>query len=221
MNAKPQELLLELLSYSKDMGRAEAAARALSERFASLSDISESDFSTVIAVSSLSDSGAMLLSLAAEATARRVTDKFTFGARYSEEETVEYLKHLFIGASEERIYIMCLDAGRRVISCDLVGAGSVNASAFSVRKLVETVVKRRASFVILAHNHPTGYAEPSGDDLVSTEAVAAAFATVRVELLGHYVVSGMNVAKINRDLSIVRSANMSMLKVASDSNMKN
>ena len=221
MNAKSEKLLFELLSYTASEDKARSAARALAERFTSLSDITESDFSTVKAVSSLSDAETMLLCLAAEAASRRVTDSFAFGARHSEEEITEYLKHLFIGASEERIYIMCLDKGKRVISCDLVGAGAVNSSAFSVRRLVETVVKRNASFVIIAHNHPTGYAEPSGEDLVSTEAIAAAFETVRVELLGHYVVSGMSVAKINRDLSVVHLANTNMLKVASAPNIKN
>jgi DNA repair protein RadC len=221
MRAESKNQLKRLLSYAEGEERAESAADALSERFGVLSDIAESSPSALRAVGGISDKSVMLLLLASEATSRRVTDKFSFGVRHKPSEIIDYLKGLFIGESEERIFLICFDGKMRTVSCDLAGSGAVNGSAFSVRRIVELAVLRGAKYAVLAHNHPVGFAEPSGDDIISTEAIAAALRTVRVELLSHHVISGMNASRSNGDMSVDRLDGGDMLKVASPTGMKN
>ena len=221
MRAESKKQLERLLVYAEGEERARRAADFLSERCASLSDVAENGASALKSMAGLSDKAVALLLLAAEATSRRITDSFSFGVRHSPEEIVEYLKGLYIGESEEKVFLICLDGKMRTISCDLVGAGAVNGSPFSVRRMVEIVVSRGARHAILAHNHPIGYAEPSGDDIISTEAILAAFRTVRVELVAHYVISGMKAARINGDMSVNKLSDQDVLKVASSTKIKN
>jgi len=221
MTNESKTRLSRLLAYAVSCENAARAADAASQKCSSLADLGEHDMGSLRSMTELTDSALMLLALAAEATSRRKTDSFSFGTVHSEEEIAEYFKGIFIGSAEERIYIMCLDANRRAIACDLVGVGSVNSSAFSIRRLVETALARGAKYVYLAHNHPIGYANPSSDDMVATDAVIAAFATVRIGFLGHLVVSGTEYARIHSDLSIELPRDRDKLKVASDTKIKN
>ena len=59
----------------------------------------------------------------------------------------------------------------------------------NLRKLVETALRLRATNLILAHNHPDGYAMPSREDRESTEIIRRALAGVQLQLLDHIIVA--------------------------------
>ena len=65
----------------------------------------------------------------------------------------------------------------------------MNSVPIIVRSIVEKAIAVNASYVILAHNHPTGFALPSGDDIRTTQAVSAALAPLSITLLDHLVVA--------------------------------
>jgi len=89
----------------------------------------------------------------------------------------------------ENVYIMCLDAKRKVLCIEKVGEGSVNSANVSVRKVVEVALAYNATSVILAHNHPGGVAIPSPEDLNATLYVAKALKTVEIELVDHVIIA--------------------------------
>ena len=72
---------------------------------------------------------------------------------------------------------------------DEVGEGSVNSASISVRSIVEVALNTRATTVVLAHNHPSGVAVPSVEDVQTTRRIAAALQAVEVHLADHIVVS--------------------------------
>ena len=65
----------------------------------------------------------------------------------------------------------------------------MNAASISVRKVVETALSANATTVVLAHNHPSGVALPSADDVQTTRRIAAALSAVDVKLIDHIVVA--------------------------------
>lgn len=89
----------------------------------------------------------------------------------------------------ETVYILCMDAKRKVLCVEKVGEGSVNSANVPVRKIVEIALAYNATSVILAHNHPGGLAIPSPDDVTATKYVARALRAVEVELADHVVVA--------------------------------
>jgi DNA repair protein RadC len=65
----------------------------------------------------------------------------------------------------------------------------VNSANVPIRRIVETALGLNATSVVLAHNHPSGIALPSGEDVLTTHRVAAALSTVDIVLVDHIVVA--------------------------------
>lgn len=133
---------------------------------------------------------AAYLKLLAYVTSRRATDRFAFGKKHSTAELAEYLKALFLGESVEKTYLISFDGSERIIGCDLLGEGTVNASEVMPRKAIEAAVRASAVSVSIAHNHPFGTTEPSNDDINITQSFAALFESCEIELRDHFIVAG-------------------------------
>ena len=104
-------------------------------------------------------------------------------------ECGKYLVPYFYGREEEMVFLLCLDAKCKVLSCKMVGKGSVNSANIPIRRVVEMALAANATTVVLAHNHPSGLAIPSKDDIQTTHRVAAALEAVEIILADHIVVS--------------------------------
>lgn len=99
----------------------------------------------------------------------------------------EYLRPKFLNRDVETIYLLCLDAKCKLITCQIVGEGSVNSASISIRKIAELAINSNATSVVLAHNHPGGLAVPSPEDIQTTQRVYSALAAVEIVLADHLV----------------------------------
>jgi DNA repair protein RadC len=70
-----------------------------------------------------------------------------------------------------------------------VAEGSINCANVPIRRIVEMALAANATTVILAHNHPSGIALPSDEDIATTRRLAAALATVEIILADHIIVA--------------------------------
>ena len=70
-----------------------------------------------------------------------------------------------------------------------MGEGGISSAPLDVRKIVENAILNSASAVILAHNHPSGIAQPSQEDFIATEQARAALAAIGVPLSDHIIVA--------------------------------
>ena len=103
------------------------------------------------------------------------------------ERMADYLRPQFIGLRQETAVLLCLDAGRRPISCDVLCRGAVSASEVSVHSINELAVRHKADTVVLAHNHPRGPARPSQADIQTTVQLRALLRGVGVALVEHLI----------------------------------
>ena len=101
----------------------------------------------------------------------------------------DYLVNFFIGKRVETVYLLCLDARNEVIGCYLVSEGSVISANISIRKILEIAINCNAATVVLAHNHPGGFAVPSREDKVTTMQIAKALYNAEVILADHIIVA--------------------------------
>jgi len=101
----------------------------------------------------------------------------------------DFLVPYFDDKRNEMVYLLCLDAKRKVISCKLVGEGSVNSAGVPIRRIVEMALGEGATTVVLAHNHPSGIAIPSAEDRATTMRLARALSAVEITLADHIVVA--------------------------------
>ena len=105
------------------------------------------------------------------------------------EQCGNYLVPYFYGRENETVFLLCLDAKCKVLGCKLVGEGSVNSANIPIRRVVEIALNTNATTVVLAHNHPSGLALPSADDVQTTLRVAKAMDAVEITLADHIVVA--------------------------------
>jgi DNA repair protein RadC len=83
-----------------------------------------------------------------------------------------------------------LDAQHRVIACDELFRGTLAQTSVYPREVVKAALAHNAAAVILAHNHPSGVAEPSRADELLTQSLKQALALVDVRTLDHFIVAG-------------------------------
>ena len=117
-------------------------------------------------------------------------------------EAGAYLMPRFLYEQEELVLLLCLDSRKRIIRCAEVGRGVVNAVETSIRRIVETALKYKSVYVILAHNHPDGLAIPSVEDERMTQQVQHSLELVGVTLTDHIVVAGEEYASF-RDMGMI------------------
>lgn len=186
------EYLRELLSFLKD---GETIADKLSQKYGTLYRLTEASAED-IATCSESCCAADVIKLSVALTARRVTDTVKVGRKYSREKIEEYIKWLLFGLPHETVYLLLFDSVERLISCEYVGEGVVNASSVLPRKLIDLALSKKAKSVILAHNHPDGFLKPSKTDLDTTEALRAVLKNSGIDMLSHYIVADGECADI-------------------------
>lgn len=104
------------------------------------------------------------------------------------EEIAACLTPCFHGASVEYIYALFLDDRNCPLKLKCMAEGSINESALSKRAVAQMAVRLGATQVVLAHNHPSGLALPSGADLAFTGQLGQMLHTLGIRLLDHIIV---------------------------------
>ena len=184
------QVLELLLFYSIPRVDTNPIAHGLINHFGSLAQVLEAPVEELEKVDGIGPNAALLLSLitaVARAYAVNRTEKQKILRTI--DECGEYLKSFFIGRRTEMVYLLCLDAKCKVLGCRQVGEGSVNSANVPIRRIVELALGLNASSVVLAHNHPSGVALPSGEDVSTTRRVAAALSMVDIPLVDHIIVA--------------------------------
>ena len=137
--------------------------------------------------------------------ARRVlSQRVRRGATMSSPQAVKDYLRLQIGVLEHEVFaVIFLDAQHRLIALKEMFRGTVTQTSVYPREVVKEALALNAAAVILAHNHPSGAAEPSRADEFLTQTLKTALALVDVRVLDHLVVAGADVVSVlpNADCS--------------------
>jgi DNA repair protein RadC len=100
----------------------------------------------------------------------------------------DYLRALLSHRTSEVFACVFLDARLRVIGCEELFRGTIDGTSVHAREVVRRALAHNAASVILAHNHPSGVAEPSNNDVALTRRLREALALIDVRVLDHVVV---------------------------------
>ncbi|HXH03878.1 MAG TPA: DNA repair protein RadC [Candidatus Competibacteraceae bacterium] len=103
-------------------------------------------------------------------------------------DTRRYLTARLRHQPHEVFACLFLDAKHRVIAYEELFHGTIDGAAVHPRRVVKRALQHNAAAVILAHNHPSGVAEPSQADRDITERLRQALGLIDVRVLDHVVV---------------------------------
>lgn len=184
------QVLELLLFYAVPRRDTNELAHRLIDRFGSVSRVMDAPISELMKVPGIGEYVATFLHLTKEAGRYYQVDSARKGIQIKDtEDCGRYMMPYFIGRQVETVFLLCLNANCNVISCREVGEGEINSAIISPRTIVEIALGEKASTVVLAHNHPSGIALPSQEDVVATKRLAAALATVDVALFDHLIIA--------------------------------
>jgi DNA repair protein RadC len=102
----------------------------------------------------------------------------------------EYLRLRLSHLEHEEFHALWLDSQNRVIAFDALFSGTLRETSVYPREVVKAGLAHNASAVILAHNHPSGFSEPSRSDELMTKELKNALALVDIRVLDHFIVAG-------------------------------
>ena len=88
----------------------------------------------------------------------------------------------------EQFCCLFLDIRHRLLSMKVMFNGTIDGATVPPREIVKAALKHNAAAVILAHNHPSGTAEPSQADKAITERLRDALALVDIRVLDHVII---------------------------------
>lgn len=180
-----------LLFYAIPRRDTNELAHTLLNRFGSLAGVFEAGMQELREVPGVGESTAQLIMLVPQIMKLSlVTQGNEVKYITNSDEAGRFFVPRFMLEREEVLLLVCLDSQKRVIACTEMGRGVVNSVLTSNRRIVETALKNRAGSVIIAHNHPDGFALPSREDDAATQQIAASLSMVGIPLVDHIVVAG-------------------------------
>lgn len=107
----------------------------------------------------------------------------------SSEDVFRAFGPLLCHAKHEELWAVALDVRQRVISRFLLARGGLSACPVTASDVFRPLIRDAASAAILIHNHPSGSADPSADDLALTERLAGVGQLLGIALLDHVIVA--------------------------------
>lgn len=114
----------------------------------------------------------------------------------------EYLIPLMQDFETERFCVLYINNANKLIAQEYISHGSLTATVVDIKLLLRNALQHLASKLILAHNHPSGNAQPSRSDIRLTEKVKEAALLMDIELLDHIIISGSDYGSL-KDLGFL------------------
>lgn len=189
-NFNEVQVLELLLFYAIPRQDTNPIAHRLLERFGSLPQVLEAPVAELQKVEGMGPNAATLLHLTTDVGRYYLVNRAMQNTILNTTEKCgDFLASYFHGRRNEMVFMLCLDAKCKLLSCREVAEGSVNSAGVSPRKVVEMALAANATTVILSHNHPSGLAVPSSEDVHTTYRIAAALDTVEIVLADHIIVA--------------------------------
>ena len=108
----------------------------------------------------------------------------------------EYLQLEIAHREQEVFMVLFLDAQHQLVAAEELFRGSLSQTSVYPREVVKRALAHNAAAVVLAHNHPSGCAEPSRADSHLTQVLRSALALVDVQVLDHFVVTASAVTSM-------------------------
>ena len=163
--------------------------RALLKQFGSLGALFAATPETLATVPGIGAAKSAQLKAALEIAARALREQARERDALSSPAAVRDFLRLTLRDREHEVFVaVLLDAQNRVIHVEELFRGTLTQTSVYPREVVKCALRHNAAAVILAHNHPSGVAEPSQADRLLTEALRKALDTVDVKVLDHFVV---------------------------------
>ncbi len=195
------ELLAIFLRTGIQGKSAVALARELLENNGGLRGLLSLDREAFCANKGMGDAKYVQLQAVIEMARRYLREKLQRGDAFtSPESTASYVQHRLRDYPYEVFACLFLDTRHRLIEFEEMFRGTIDGASVHTREIVRRALHHNAAAIILAHNHPSGNAEPSQADHRITTRIREALSLIDVRVLDHIVVGDETVSMAARGI---------------------
>lgn len=183
------ELLAVLLRTGAQGKNVVELCRELLTKYGGLRNILNAEHNTLCASPGLGSAKFAILQASLELGKRYSAEKLVrHGKLTSPRQVSDYLMGKLRDYQHEVFAVIYLDNRHQIIQYEELFHGTINSASVYPREVVKRVLAHNAAAIIIAHNHPSGVAEPSNSDTTITRKLRDALALVDVRVLDHLVV---------------------------------
>ena len=184
------QVLEMMLFYAIPRKDTNEIAHRLIDRFGSFAQVMDTSLEELERVEGMGHSSALMLKFFRSCYRYYQMSKASSGKDMkSVEACAAYLMAKLEGKRNEEVYLLCLDAKRSLISCLKLAEGDICSANISPRKVLNAALSQNAMAVVLAHNHPGGFAIPSQEDVQVTLQLGKLLHGAGIYMLDHIVVT--------------------------------
>ncbi|WP_257550088.1 DNA repair protein RadC [Sphingopyxis sp. DBS4] len=185
------ELVEYLLALAIPRRDTKPLAKALLREFGSLAQLISADPDVLRRVDGMGDSAVAALKIVQASSLRMLKGALHDKPLLSSwDALLDWLRADMGPIDIERVRVLYLNSRNMLIRDEVASEGSIDQSAIYVREVVKRALELGAAAIILVHNHPSGNAEPSRQDIAITRDIAEAAGKLGIVLHDHIIVGG-------------------------------
>lgn len=177
-------------------------AHAVVDKFKTLENILEASHEELKEIEGLGDNAVAFFKLLTYITSVYRSERIVKRTKFKTlTEVTDFLFAKYLNRKTETFAVTTFNSSGNYIAFDIVNEGDVSSVGISIREIVEVVCKRKASAVIISHNHPGGNALPSPDDTELTKRIINALAQIDVTMIDHIIISEDDYVSLRQSLA--------------------
>lgn len=184
---EPHNVLEFLLFFAIGRKDTNEIAHALIKRFGSVAGVLNASMEDLQSVEGIGEHSALFLHMLPQLFSYYVEDKIHEESITDQKTLFNYVSSKFWGLDHERVILISLNARLKVIAADVITVGSTTKASLEATQILEAAIKRRSKLVVLAHNHPQGYATPSMEDVAATKSIMKVLRVSGISLIDHII----------------------------------
>ena len=183
------ELLLTLAIPRRDV---KPLAKQLIRRFGNLNNVITASEYNLKEIDEIKDNSILVFKLvktAAQKLCWQNLENDDIPILLNTDHLIDYCRSKMAYSDVEELHILYLDSKLKVIETTLLQRGSINSVCASPREIIKQALNKNAAGIIMAHNHPSGSAHPSKNDLALTQSINEACKSVNLILHDHIIIT--------------------------------
>lgn len=184
------KILEMLLFFSMPRSDTNIIGHRLMDRFGSFSGVFDAPYELLCEVDGIGEHSATLIKLVASILKKYMDDySSSHNTINNLTEAMEYMRYKFLSEQRECVYMACMGNNGKVLFCSRIADGTPDTVDIIPADVIRTALRANAVHVVLAHNHPHGICNPSGQDLRTTSVLFEELQRVGIELTDHIIVA--------------------------------
>jgi DNA repair protein RadC len=187
-NLSDQEVLAIIIRSGYREHTAIDVSMNLLHRFGSLKNISQLTVEELCKIKGIGKDKSIMLKAAFEIGKRSEFEKIEKKQILSSKDASIVLENNLRGLNKEHFIILMLNTKNFLLGVETVSIGSLNSSIVHPRELFKSAINKSAAAIILAHNHPSGDATPSREDIEVTKRIKSGGQLLGIDVIDHIII---------------------------------